>query len=63
MGTQSDIRDQRYRTEPDIGMSDIRLNSAESDIIADIGITFVPYPISNINICISSLRSGQMFDI
>ncbi len=42
MGTQSDIRDQRYRTEPDIGTSDIGLKSAESDIISDIGINFCP---------------------
>ncbi len=40
MGTQSDIRDQRYWTEPDIGTSDIGLKSAESDIISDIGIKF-----------------------
>jgi hypothetical protein len=40
--TQSDIRDQRYRTEPDIGTSDIGLKSAESDIISDIGINFCP---------------------
>jgi hypothetical protein len=38
VGTQSDIRDQRYQTEPDIGTSDIGLKSAESDIISDIGI-------------------------
>jgi hypothetical protein len=42
VGTQSDIRDQRYRTEPDIGSSDIELKSAESDIISDIGIKFSP---------------------
>jgi hypothetical protein len=40
VGTQSNIRDQRYRTEPNIGMSDIGLKSAESDIISDIGINF-----------------------
>jgi hypothetical protein len=55
VGTQSDIRDHRYRTEPDIGMSDIELKCGESDIISDIGINFCPisdvlYPISNINI-------------
>ncbi len=49
MGTQSDIRDQRYRTEPDIGTSDIRLNSTESDILSDIGINFCP--ISDNEIC------------
>ncbi len=46
MGTFSDIRDQRYRTELDIGTSDIGLKRAESDIISDIGINF--YPICNI---------------
>jgi hypothetical protein len=46
VGTQSDIRDQRYRTEPDIGTSDIGLKCIESDIIADIGIDF--YSISDI---------------
>ncbi len=44
MGTYSDIRDQRYRTELDIGTSDIGLKKVESDIISDIGIKF--YPIS-----------------
>ncbi len=42
----SDIRDQQYRTELDIGTSDIRLNRVESDIISDIGIKF--YLISDI---------------
>ncbi len=46
VGTYSDIRDQRYRTELDIGTSDILLKRAESDIISDIGINF--YPISDI---------------
>ncbi len=50
MGTQSDIRDQRYRTDPDIGTSDIGLKCLESDIISDIGINFFPisyvYPTS-----------------
>ncbi len=46
MGTYSDIRDQRYRTELDIGTSDIGLKRAESDIILDIGINF--YSIFNI---------------
>ncbi len=46
MGTYSDIRDQRYRTELDIGTSDIGLKRSESDIISDIGISF--YPISEI---------------
>jgi hypothetical protein len=45
VGTQPDIRDQRYRTEPDIGLSDIGLSDiglkyAESDIISDIRINF-----------------------
>jgi hypothetical protein len=38
--TYYDIRDQRYRTEIDIGTSDIRLKRAEYDIISDIGINF-----------------------
>ncbi len=42
MGTHSNIRDQRYRTEPDIGTSDIGLKSSKSDIISDIGINFCP---------------------
>ncbi len=44
---QYPISDQRHRTKPDIGISDIRLTErAKSDIISDIGIKF--YPISNI---------------
>jgi hypothetical protein len=46
VGIYSDIRDQRYQTELDIGTSDIGLKRAESDIISDIGINF--YPISDI---------------
>jgi hypothetical protein len=46
VGTYSDIRDQRYWTELDIGTSDIGLKRAESDILSDIGINF--YPISDI---------------
>jgi hypothetical protein len=42
VGTQSDISDQQYQTEPDIGMSDIGLKCAESDIISNIGINFCP---------------------
>jgi hypothetical protein len=42
VGTQSDIRNQRYRTEPDIGTSDIGLKSAKSDIISDIAVNFFP---------------------
>ncbi len=45
-GTYSDMRDQRYWTELDIGTSDIGLKRAESDIISDIGINF--YLISDI---------------
>jgi hypothetical protein len=63
-GAQSDIRDQRYRTEPDIGMSDIRLKCAESDIISDIGINFCP--ISDIQhqytVCKPLYRSGKTPD-
>jgi hypothetical protein len=40
------FRDQRYRTELDIGTSEIGLKRAESDIISDIGTNF--YPISDI---------------
>ncbi len=60
VGTQSDIRDQRYRTEPDIGMSDIGLKCAESDIISDIGINLCP--ISDINFFKSSQHSGKTPD-
>ncbi len=45
MGTYSDIRDQRYRTELDIGTSDIGLKRAKSDNISEVGINF--YPISD----------------
>ncbi len=44
MGPYSDIRDQRYRTELDIGTSDIGLKRAEFDIISDIGINFYAIP-------------------
>jgi hypothetical protein len=46
MRTYSDIRDQRYRTELDIGTSDIGLKRVESDILSDIRINF--YPICDI---------------
>jgi hypothetical protein len=42
--TQSDFRDQRYRTEPDIRISDTGLKRAESVNISDINF----FPISNI---------------
>jgi hypothetical protein len=42
VATFSDIRDQRYRNELDIGTSDIGLNRAESDIISNIGMNFHP---------------------
>jgi hypothetical protein len=60
VGTQCDIRDQQYRTEPDIGTSDIGMKSAEYDITMDIWINFCP--ISDIYICKSSERSGNMLD-
>jgi hypothetical protein len=46
VGTYSDIRDQRYRTELDIGPSNIGLKREESDIISDIGTNCsdIPYP-------------------
>jgi hypothetical protein len=44
--TYSDIRDQQYQTELDIGTSDIGLKRAKSDIVSDIGIKL--YPISDI---------------
>jgi hypothetical protein len=56
VGTHSDIRDQRYRTEPDIGTSDIGLKSSKSDIISDIGINFCP--ISNIQLHYGNPRSA-----
>ncbi len=46
MGTYPNICDHRYRTELDIGTSDIGLKRAESDIISNIRINF--YPISDI---------------
>jgi hypothetical protein len=50
VGTYSDIGDQRYWTELDIGTSDIGLKRAESDIISDFGINF--YPISDMHMFI-----------
>jgi hypothetical protein len=46
VATFSDICDQRYRNELDIGTSDIGLKRAESDNISDIGMNF--HPISDI---------------
>jgi hypothetical protein len=40
MGTQPNIRDQRYRTEPCSKTSVIRQQRAESDVISDRGINF-----------------------
>ncbi len=37
MGTQTDIRDERYRAEPDIRASDISLKRVEYNIMSDIG--------------------------
>ncbi len=59
MGTQSDIRDQGYRTEPNIGTSDIGLKCAESDIISDTGINFCPICNIRLNISKSSQRNGK----
>jgi hypothetical protein len=47
VGTESDIRDQRYRTEPDIGASDIRLKRSESDNMSDIEINSIRYLIDS----------------
>jgi hypothetical protein len=44
------VHDQRYRSEPDIGTSDIGMKRAESDILSDIGINF--YLISDIPLII-----------
>jgi hypothetical protein len=41
VATQSDIRDERYWTEPDIGTFDIELMTAKSCIISDIGLNFL----------------------
>ncbi len=41
VGTQSDIRDELYRTKPDNGTSDIRIKT-KSDIMSDIGLNFLP---------------------
>jgi hypothetical protein len=62
VGTQSDIRDQRYRTEPDLGMSDIGLKCTESDIISDIEINFCPISDIRHNICKPLYRSGRTPD-
>jgi hypothetical protein len=40
--TQFDIRDLRYRNEPDIGTSYIGLKGLESDIMSDIGLNVLP---------------------
>jgi hypothetical protein len=40
-GTYSDIRDEKYRTEYDIGISEIRLKMAEFDIMSDLGFKFL----------------------
>ncbi len=61
MGTFSDIRDQRYRTELDIGTSDIGLKRAESDIISDIKINF--YPISEIQTAQTRVWSSSAPDM
>jgi hypothetical protein len=42
VGIQYDIRDERHRTEPDIGISDARLNGAEFNSMSDIGLNLVP---------------------
>jgi hypothetical protein len=41
VGTHSDIRDERYRTEPDIGSSDIALRRAGVRLVSFIGLNFV----------------------
>ncbi len=63
MGTQSDIRDQRYRTEPDIGTSDIGLKCAEADIMLDIGIKFCPISDIQHKFYDTPWRSGKTLDI
>jgi hypothetical protein len=40
--TLSNICDQRYQAEPEIGTSDIGMKSVESDTILDMGINFSP---------------------
>ncbi len=62
MGTQTDIRDQRYRTEPDIGTSDNGLKCAESDIISISEQIFVPYAMSDIKFFKPSERSGKILN-
>jgi hypothetical protein len=44
-GTQSDTRDEQYRTEPDIGIPAIGLRRAEFGILSDIGLNVLQYPI------------------
>jgi hypothetical protein len=46
MGTKSDIGDERYHSESDTETFDIGLKVVESDIMSDIGVSFLP--ISNI---------------
>ncbi len=46
MSTLSDISDERYLTEPDIGTSDIGMKEMQSAIMLDMGLNFLP--ISNI---------------
>jgi hypothetical protein len=41
VGTKSDIRDERYRTEPDIGSSDIAVRRAGVRLMSFIGLNFV----------------------
>jgi hypothetical protein len=44
VGTQSDICDERYQTELDIGTSDIKLKWVKSKIMQDIELNFSPIP-------------------
>jgi hypothetical protein len=42
VGTESDIREERYRTQLAIVASDMRLSNAESDFRSDFGFNFLP---------------------
>jgi hypothetical protein len=57
VGTQSDICDGRYLTEPDIGIFDIRLRGTESNIMPVIGFNFL----LNTDMDIAYLKLKQFF--
>jgi hypothetical protein len=56
VGTQPNIRDQRYRTEPNSRTSVLRQQRAESDILSDRGIDF--FSISEIELSADNCHSS-----